>query len=197
MLLLLLGSCRPVAYQSADAKIIAQSHQAIAIAPPRVSIAPNRKIDAQAMKEQQNIESENFQREIYNWVLRRKMQNRMFVEIQDLETTNVRLQEAGYFDGKRMTPAEISEILGVDAVITANLSLSRPISEGAALAIGLLTNFWTRTNDVTMLAEIHDRQDRRVIWSYNRRVTGSVGSTPAQLVNNLMQNASRRMPYTR
>lgn len=193
---MLLSNCAQV-YYSPDAEQIARAHDVIAIAPPLVSIAANKRIEAAAMVEQQKTESMNFQQEIYSWMLRRKMQNRMLVELQDVQTTNAKLAKLGYFDGEPMSPAEISEALGVDAVITSNFALAKPMSEGAALAVGLLVGVWGNTNNTTVSLQIHDRQDKKLIWNYNHRATGSVGSTPAQLVNNLMQNASRRMPYTK
>lgn len=190
----LISNCAQV-YYSPDAKQIARSHEVIAIAPPRVSIAANKKISAEMMIEQQKTESMNFQREIYTWMLRRKMQNRIFVNLQDVETTNAKLRKLGYFDGEPMSPAEISEALGVDGIITSNFALAKPMSEGAAIAVGLLVGIWGNTNNTTVAMEIHDRQDKKMIWNYNHRVSGSVGSTPAQLVDNLMRNASKKMPY--
>ena len=75
---------------------------------------------------------------MYSWLLKRKMQNRIFVEIQDVETTNAKLRKAGYFDYNPMSPNEICEALGVDGVIISNYSLFKPMSEGTAVALGLL-----------------------------------------------------------
>ena len=84
ILVLNLFSCAKV-YYSPDAKSRASKHQLIAIAPPKVSIAARKKVEAEAMKEQQKTESLNFQNEMYSWLLRRKMQNRINVEILDLK----------------------------------------------------------------------------------------------------------------
>lgn len=189
-----ISSCAKV-YYSPDAKVRASSHQVVAIAPPSVTITARKNVDAEAIKEQQKLESANFQKEMYSWLLRRKMQNRIFVEVQDVETTNALLGKAGYFDGNPMTPYEISEALGVDAIITSNFSLSRPMSEGAALAIGVLSGFWGSTNNATVTLQIQDKETKKLLWNYDHTVSGSVGSTPAQLVDNLMRNASRKMPY--
>ena len=91
------SSCAKI-YYSPDAKSRASSHEIIAIAPPKVSIAAIKKVDAEAIKEQQKTESANFQKEMYSWLLKRKMQNRIIVEIQDVETTNAKLKKAGYYD---------------------------------------------------------------------------------------------------
>jgi hypothetical protein len=184
-------------YQSPDALVRASSHKVIAIIPPRVSIAAMRKVDPQALIEQQKTESINFQQEMYSWLLKRKTQNRVFVDIQDVPTTNARLQKIGYFDNPAMTPAELCQALGVDGVISSNYALSKPMSNGAALALGLLVGVWGSTNQTAVTMEIHDQQTQKMIWNFNHKVAGSVGSSPAMLVDNLMRNASKKMPYTR
>ncbi|PSR12646.1 MAG: hypothetical protein C7N36_11125 [Bacteroidetes bacterium] len=191
----LISSCAKI-YYSPDAKSRANSHSIIAIAPPKVSIAARKKVDAEAMKEQQRTESTNFQQEMYSWLLRRKMQNRFPVEMLDVETTNAKLRQAGYFDGTPMAPGEICALLGVDAVITSNYSLSKPMSDGAAVALGLLVGVWGSTNNTTVILEIHDKETKKLLWNYSHKVSGSVGSSPSQLVDNLMRNASKKMPYT-
>lgn len=192
----LMSSCAKI-YYSPDAKTRASSHHIIAIAPPKVSIAARKKVDAEAIKEQQKTESVNFQQEMYSWLLKRKMQNRIFVEIQDVETTNAKLKKAGYFDENPMSPYEICEALGVDGVITSNYSLTKPMSEGSAVALGLLVGVWGSTNNTTVTLEIHDKETKKLLWNYNHKVSGNVGSTPAQLVDNLMRNASKKMPYSK
>ena len=191
--LMLMSGCAKI-YVSPDAKSRAGTHQIIAIIPPKVSIAARKKVDAEAIKEQQRTESRNFQQEMYSWMLRRKMQNRIFVEIQDIETTNARLAKADY-PNNPMSPAELSTLLEVDGVITSKFALSKPISDGAAIAIGLIGGVWGATNNTTVSLEIHDRETQKLLWNYNHEMSGSVGSTPAQLVDNLMRQASKRMPY--
>ncbi|HOY19776.1 MAG TPA: hypothetical protein PLC89_20855 [Haliscomenobacter sp.] len=190
-----LNSCAKI-YYSPEAKSRAGSHKLIAIAPPKVSIAAQKKVDPEAIKEQQKTESTNFQQEMYSWLLKRKMQNRIFVEVQDVATTNAKLKKAGYFDETPLSPAEICEALGVDGIITSNYSLTKPMSEGGAVALGLLVGFWGSTNTTTVSLEIHDKQTQKLLWNYNHKVSGSIGSTPAQLVDNLMRNASKNMPYS-
>lgn len=193
--LLLSTSCAKI-YYSPDAASRSSRHKIIAIAPPKVSIAARRKVDPEAIKEQQKTESINFQKEMYSWLVKRKMQERITVDILDIETTNAKLKKAGYYDDTPLTPAEICDILEVDGLISANFSLSKPMSEGAAIAVGVLIGVWGSTNDATATLELHDRQTKKLLWNYNHRLSGSVGSSPAQLIDGLMRNASKKMPYT-
>ena len=190
---LFLGSCAKVFY-TPDARYIARAHRIIAIVPPGVSIAASKKIDADALIEQQKAESVNFQREMYSWMLKRKMQGTIFVDVQNVETTNALLSNAGFQDGGSLTPADMLRVLNVDAILTSNYSLSKPISEGAAIALAVLTGWWAPTNEAVVSLSIHDYDSQKMIWNYNHRLSSSL-SSPARLVDELMRQASRQMPY--
>ena len=190
---ILFSSCAKI-YYSPDASTLAQSQKTIAIIPPSVSIAASRKIDAESMKEQQKTESVNFQKEMYSWMLRRKMQGHISQEIQEIETTNAKLQKAGYPENP-LTTAEICEVLGVDGIMTSNYSMSKPMSDGAAVAVALLVGAWGSTNEVHVSLSISDCSSKKLIWNYDHKFQGSLGSSPSTLVDGLMRHASRKMPY--
>ena len=94
-----------------------------------------------------------------------------------------------------LSPVEICEVIGVDGLITSSYSLSKPMSEGAAVALGLLVGVWGSTNAATVAISIHDFKSNKMIWNFNHKLSGSAFSTPAQLVDGLMRQASRKMPY--
>lgn len=190
---LLLQSCAKVFY-TPDARSLASTHKIIAIVPPKVSIAARKKVDAAALIEQQKTESINFQREMYSWMLKRKMQGTIFVDIQDVETTNAKLAAAGFQDAGLLTPADLSRVLNVDGVLTSNYSLSKPMSEGAAVAMAVLVGVWGPTNEAVVSLSIHDSASEKMIWNYDHRLSSTLGS-PARLVDELMRQASRKMPY--
>jgi hypothetical protein len=190
---ILLQSCAKVFYTS-DARSIASTHKIIAIIPPNVSIAARKKVDGNALIEQQKTESINFQREMYSWMLKRKMQGNIYVDIQDVETTNAKLAAAGFQDTKLLTPSDLSRVLNVDGVLTSNYSLSKPMSEGAAIAMAVLVGWWAPTNEAVASLSIHDGSSAKMIWNFDHKMSSSLGS-PAKLVDELMRQASRKMPY--
>jgi hypothetical protein len=189
----LMQSCARVFY-APDARYIAGTHKIIAIIPPKVSIAARKKVDAAALIEQQKTESINFQREMYSWMLKRKMQGTIFVDIQDVETTNAKLAAAGFQDPGLLTPTDLARVLNVDGVLTSNYSLSKPISEGAAIALAIIAGWWAPTNEAVVSLSIHDSGSQKMIWNYDHKVSSSL-SSPARLVDELMRQASRKMPY--
>jgi hypothetical protein len=190
---LILQSCAKIFY-APDARSLAQNQRIIAIAPPKVSIAARKNVDGAALIEQQKTESVNFQREMYSWMLKRKMQGTISVEIQDVETTIALLSKAGVNEGRIFTPDDMCRILGVDGILTSNYSLSKPMSEGAAIAVAVLVGVWGPTNEATVSLSIHDSGTNKMIWNYDHKLSSSLG-TPAKLVDALMRQASRKMPY--
>jgi hypothetical protein len=85
-------------------------------------------------------------------------------------------------------------ILGVDGIMTSNYSLTKPMSEGAAIAVGLLIGVWGATNETTASLSIHDQSTNKMIWNFDHKLSSSFGS-PAALVDALMRQASKKMPY--
>ena len=191
--MILFTSCAKI-YYSPDSQSLSKNHKIIAILPPTVSIAATRKTDAEAIKEQQKTESLNFQKEMYSWLLRRKMQGNLLPEILDIETTNAKLKKAGFPDTP-LTPSEICKILEVDGLLGSNYALSKPMSDGAAVALYLLAGAAGSTNQVRVSLNINDCNDKKLIWNYDHKLEGSIGSKPSSLVNQLMRHASKKMPY--
>ena len=195
--LLLLFSCGPKIYESPEMSSTTSRHQLIAIVPPQVAIKGRPKDDPAVLAAAAREDVYTFQREMYSWMLRRKQQGKIRnLEILDPQSTNTKLERAGFtVDDRSLTPAEMAEVLGVDAVITSRFNTSKPMSQGAAVALGLLVGAWGTTNNTTVNMDIHDA-NAGMVWNYDWEARGTVFSAPEDLVEALMRNASKRMPYT-
>jgi hypothetical protein len=68
------------------------------------------------------------------------------------------------------------------------------MSEGAAIALAVIAGVWGPTNEAVVSLSLHDRGAEKMIWNYDHRLTSTLGS-PARLVDELMREASRKMPY--
>jgi hypothetical protein len=93
-----------------------------------------------------------------------------------------------------MSPSEICEVLGVDGIMGSNYALSKPMSDGAAIAIALLGGAGA-TNEVRVSININDCTNKKLIWNYDHKYSGGLGSSPSKLVDALMRKASKKMPY--
>jgi len=121
------------------------------------------------------------------------------VEVQDPNTTKALLRKKNITEKNmnKYTPKQLANILNVDAVITGDYKTTKPMSEGASLALGLLSGLWGSSNTATINMSVHNRKDGVLLWNYNKKVRGSIGTDSDDLINTLMRKASRRLSYTK
>ena len=193
VLTIITSSCASV-YITQEGQSQADKHQNIAILSPKVGFKANKRVDAEALKESQRTTSLDIQSEIYKWMLKRKSQGRVVINIQDVEETNVLLNRNNY-DGYNLTTSEICKVLNVDALLYSNFNIDKPTSQGAAVVVGVLLGVGLQTNKATAALSIKDCQSNSMIWNYDHKFSGGLGSSSEQLVDNLMRNASRKLPY--
>ncbi len=191
-------------YENPDFDQIADSHKIIAMVPfkTQVKLRPKQMKDMtdEQLDRLERSEGESIQSAMYSWFLKRKKRGKMLhIEIQDPKTTNALLsrQNIDYENLNEYTPMELAEILGVDAIISGDYETNKPMSEGASVALGLLIGFWGSTNTAIVNMSVHNASDGILLWNYNKKVRGSLGSSPEDLINVLMRKASRRLAYTK
>jgi len=197
ILAVLLVSCGPKIYTDASISYYTKNHQTLAILPPKVSIPAQKNVAAAAMVEEQKAESVNFQKEMYSWLLQRKQQGKLRIDIQDVDVSIAKLNKIGYYEGNTgasMTPDELAQALSVDAVLSSNYALSKPMSTGTAILVAAIFGVWGSTAKAVVDLNLYDGKTGKMIWNYNHQASGTFSSTN-DLVNSLMNNASKKLPY--
>lgn len=198
---LLLFSCAPKIYKSTEFDSALAKHKTVAILPASVSmqLRPNeaKKVSPEQMTDMVNKTSLEIQDKMYSWFLRRSDKMHYTVTFQDVTKTNALLKNANISisDLASKDRAELAKLLGVDAVLQNNSKMEKPMSEGAAVAVGLLVGAWGSTNKVSTTINIHDGTTGNLLWKYDYDASGSVGSSTDNLINALMRNASKKFPY--
>lgn len=197
-----LFSCGPKIYKSASFDTALAKHKTVAILPADVitKLRPNeaKRISPEQLKEINETTGRAIQDKMYSWFLRRSGKYQYTVTFQDITRTNSLLKNAGitYEDLASKDRAEIAALLGVDAVLQNRSSMDKPMSDGAAVAVGVIFGVWGNTNKVETTINIHDGKSANLLWKYDYEATGSVGSSATNLVNALMRNASKKFPYS-
>lgn len=202
LIILISFGCSPKIYTSPAFAAALAKHRTVAILPAEVQmqLRPNQmrnttqeQLDEMTMKTGYDI-----QEKMYGWFLRMSDRKDYTVTFQDVTRTNAILKEAGirYTDLKTTDRAKLAKMLGVDAVIQDKTSMEKPMSEEAAVVIGVMTNTWGSTNKVNTTINIHDGVTGDLLWKYDYEASGSVGSSSTRLVDALMKNASKRFPYS-
>ena len=130
VLSIFVSSCASI-YLAPNGKSIANKHEIVAIVKPKVSIKARKKDNAEAIKESQRTSAFEFQQEIYKYLLKRKSKGNIQVSVQDVDETNAILERS---DIKNLTTKEMCDLLGVDAIMTSNFGLEKPMSTGGSIA---------------------------------------------------------------
>lgn len=199
---LLLISCGPQIYKSTELNGALAKHKTVAILPTEVTIQlrPNqaKSMTPEQMEDMRTKMAYDIQEKMQGWFLRRGEKFNYTVSFQDVIKTNSMLKEAGisYADLGTTDRAKIAKVLGVDAVMQDRLNAEKPMSEGAAVAVGLLVGAWGNTNKVATTINIHDGASGNLLWKYDYQASGSVGSSTTRLVDALMRNATKKFPYS-
>jgi len=197
-----LTACGPSIYMAQDFRAYVPKHKTVAILPATVTmqLRPNqaRNTSAEQLRNLEQQSGSDFQEKIYSWLLRRAGQRAYTVQFQDIMQTNSRLRESGipFSELRNHSPQELAKILGVDAVLTTSVRTSKPMSDGAAVALGVLVGAWGATNQANITVNIHESDAGKLLWKYDYVANGSVGSSTEGMVNVLMRNASKKFPYT-
>lgn len=144
----LLFSCGPKIYQSSNFSSALAKHKTVAILPAEVNmqLRPNeaKKVTPEQLDDLASKTGYDIQEKMYGWFLRRQDKYDYTVKFQDVTKTNALLKDAGvsYADLKTTDRAKLAKILGVDAVLQDHTTMEKPMSDGAAIAVGLLAGAW-------------------------------------------------------
>ena len=69
------------------------------------------------------------------------------------------------------------------------------MKSGAAIALALFTGFGGATNKTKLNLTIHNSGDGELLWKYNHRASGGLGSDAESVAVVLMKQVARRFPY--
>ena len=195
-------SCGPKIYKSSEFDVALTKHKTVAILPADVmtKLRPNesKKITPEQLEQMNEKTGLAIQDKMYSWFLRRSDKYQYTVTFQDVTRTNALLKQAGitYNDLAAKDRTELAQLLGVDAVLQNRSSMDKPMSDGAAVAVGVVFGVWGNTNNVQTTINIHDGKSGNLLWKYDYQASGTVGSSANNLVNALMRNASKKFPYS-
>lgn len=194
-ILFMLSSCVTV-FQTSDATSIATQHQKIAIIAPDVQMSPLPHTRREVMEQIEKSEATNLQYEMYDWMLRRQMRGQLEeVSIQSIETTNQKLEEAGYHDGTYLTEKELCELLEVDAILKSNYTLNAPFVNTGTIVTSILLEEDLPSKETTVMLSLYDHANEKQIWQYRNQIVETAWDNRTTFVQSFMRHASRRMPY--
>jgi len=189
-------------YTNPDFSSLANGHQELAILPFKANIELRPKQMKQMTPEEfadlQKSEGLAVQNALQSYFLRKKGQKGFTVTFQDVNRTNALLAKNGVTPENVHTylPEELSEMLGVDGVIHGTLNTSQPLSNGAAVALQVFTNFAGPTNMGTCTISVSDGATGKLLWRYEKSLSRGLGSDTNTIITTIMRKAARKFPYS-
>lgn len=180
---------------------LAHDHKTVAVVPFTVSLGLRPKERAatsdEQLKEMEQKEGISAQNALVSWFLRKQKTDHYSVEFQDVSTTNALLlkNNIDIHNLTAQTPNELAAILGVDAVMGGLIQTTKPLSEGASIAMGALVGFYGSTNTGNITINLNDGEKGTLLWKYDNSLSASLGSDMDSVMDALMRKAARKFPY--
>ena len=180
---------------------LARDHKKIAVLPFNVSIGLRPKERAamsdEQFKEMEQKEAMAAQSALVSWFLKKQNVQNYSVEFQDVKTTNALLIKAGMdpYNLNAYTSDELATALGVDGIMGGAIQTTKPISDGASIAMGLLVGVYGNTNSGNITINLNDSEEGDLLWKYDKALSRSLGSDMTQIMDTLMRKASKKFPY--
>ena len=198
---LFFSGCATV-YTAPDFTQYQAQHREVAILPFQVHIDPSNRAEVEAAElEQQSLDqSSSLQRAMYTQFLQGQQRGKYTVDFQDIDETNTLLRrvtsnQAPLEAISALTKSEICDALQVDAVISGNVQLAKPMGTGAAIASAFLLGVQGATNEATVNMSVHEGQDGYLLWNYEYDASGGLFSSPDRLAKALISSAAKSFPY--
>jgi len=188
LLVVLWGGCVTI-HKSKNMLTQVSKHKIIAILPTEVSFKDPEEGDNQTQTDIRLAKSVNLQQRIYYWLLFKKEQGELAINIMDIETTNTRLGDIGYTSEATMSPAIVTDSLKVDGVIVPHLNI-----RWGSYATGYLGNFAGRPRCADINLKIYDSETQEMIWKIRSRdYTGHAFFESA--IDDLLRKSTKKIPY--
>jgi hypothetical protein len=195
-------------YTKPDALSYTMKHRTIAIVAPTKTVIPTKytdKLKATVFSATNPVQiQEDMTSQWYQFVQKRKMR----IEVQNVEKTNRILAEFGYpgGDGANMSPEELAEILGVDAVLFTNCQLTAyknvgggvsmiilgivgtPLIFGPAYIVWGIIELTTVHEGNEVVMKLYDGKTGDLLWNYNNKfIDKNAGG--------IMKTVGKTLPY--
>lgn len=152
-------------------------HKKIAVVPVRVTITDkkmtkSKKNTPEAIAEKEEQFQTDFQHSFYERLVLMKDRDKLSIDVQDVNTTNQLLSENGIEsieDLLEEEPNKIADILGVDALFSANVEILQMMSKGGAIALNLISDRAVTTDRSKVTLTLYDGYSGARIWEVWQR----------------------------
>lgn len=194
-------SCSPVIHKAQEFDNRTASHKIVAILPADVNISLRtnelKNTSVEQFRQAEKNASLNLQDKLYEWFLKRSERFKYTVGFQDIQKTNELLVKNGlsYRELRYKHKDQLAKLLGVDAVITLKAIYTKPTRDISAVDFNTWSSNLLYNNEMHASISINEAIQGDLVWKYDYNTKGILASNKENLINAMMDKASKKFPY--
>lgn len=184
-------------YVSTHFESLSKDHKELAIIPFFTHLDLDKPHSADELKRLEEKEGYAVQEALETYFGRGKKRKKFTVDFQNSKNTNALLakHEITYANIDRYTIKELSEILGVDGIISGNLDINVLLSDGLPTEFSFIDYLLGDANYGRIGIKVSDGQSGKLLWKYEQEISRKSGKNTDDLIDKMMKKAARKFPY--
>ena len=184
-------------YESDKFNEFTENHNVLAIVPFIAKLELKQKLSKEEQTKLAEHEGYAVQDALETYFSRRKKRKKFNVEFQNTKNTNAILAQNNitYDNIDIYTVKQLSEILGVDGIISGNLHLNILLSKGVSTEFKFLDYFNGDSDYGRIGVKISDGSTGKLLWKYEKEITKKTGKNTTELIDRMMKLATKKFPY--
>lgn len=186
-------------YESPNFDLLSDSHETLAILPFLANLDLKNKMTPEDLKSLEEKEGYAVQNAFETYFSHRSKKKKLPVTFQNTKNTKAILAQNGidYGNIDVYTIKQLSEILGVDGVISGTLDLNVLLSKGVSTDFSFTDYFSGDANYGRIGVKISDGSSGKLLWKYEKQIDKKTGKNTTDLIDRMMKLAIRKFPYER
>ena len=186
-------------YESSAFDDLTQEHEILAIIPFLTHLDLDTEITKEELKSREEKEGGAVQNALETYFSKRKKKKKFSVDFQNIKNTNALLAKnnINYQNIDVHTIKELSEILGVDGIVSGNLDLNVLLSDGVDDTFNFMDYFLGDADYGRIGVKISDGKTGKLLWKYEKEINKKSGKNTDDLIDRMMKLAARNFPYDR
>ncbi|SIT10241.1 hypothetical protein SAMN05421766_11031 [Zobellia uliginosa] len=199
LLTTVLANAQKNIYESDKFDDLSDSHQVLAIIPFLANLELKDDISKGELSTLEQKEGYAVQNALETYFSKRKKKKKFSVEFQDVKNTNAILAQNNidYNNIDVYTTKQLSEILGVDGIISGNMDLNVLLSKGIPTEFSFMDYFSGNADYGRIGVKISDGNTGKLLWKYEKKINKKSGKNTTDLIDRMMKLAARKFPYDR
>lgn len=176
---------------------LSSDHQILAILPFFTNLDLGEEVAPSEIRRLEQQEGYAVQDALETYFGRGKKKKKFTVSFQNSEDTNALLakNEISFQNIDRYTIRELSEILGVDGIISGNLDMNILLSNGVPAEMSFLDYILGDADYGRIGIKISDGDSGKLLWKYEQEINRKSGKNTDDLIDKMMKKAARKFPY--